>query len=438
MQITVIGTGYVGLVQSVGLATLGYKVVGIDIDSEKITKLTRGQSPIYEPGLEPLLKKALRTKQLSFTTDIISGVKSADVIFIAVGTPPADDGAVDLKYVKQAAADIGKALAQSPVKYRVIVNKSTVPIGTGDLVSLIIKKHYKKSFDVISNPEFLREGQAVNDFFHPDRIVIGLPGQAGDVASKAAVILKKLYRKLKAPILVTDIKTAELIKYASNSFLATSISFINELSWLAEAVGADATKVAEGMKLDKRIGKNAFLTIGPGFGGSCFPKDVAGLIDIARVNKLRLPLLNATQEINKQQISFIVKKLEQSLKSLRNKTIAVWGLAFKADTDDIRESPAIAVIKKLQKLGVRIQAYDPVAEGNVSLEMPQVSLNDSALGALKGADALLVMTEWPEFKNIPPAKIKKALRKSIIIDTRNMLNAPTIKKAGIRYLGVGK
>lgn len=432
MKIAVIGTGYVGLVQSVGLATLGFNVIGIDIDSKKVTKLTQGQSPIYEPGLESLLKKAFKQKRLRFTTNMNEGIKNADVIFIAVGTPSDKDGDVDLSYVRQAAVDIGKALQQAPRNYRVIVNKSTVPIGTGDLVASIVKKHYNGPFDVVSNPEFLREGQAVHDFFHPDRIVIG------NRVSKAADILKKLYLKLNAPILVTDVKTAELIKYASNSFLATSISFINQLTWLAEQVGADATKVAEGMKLDKRIGQNAFLSAGPGYGGSCFPKDVAGLIKIAQKNNLSLPLLEAAEAVNRRQHDFIVKKLQNDLKNLKNKTIAVWGLAFKANTDDVRESPSLAVITKLQKLGAKVQAYDPVAESNAAALIPSVQYNSTALGALKNADALLVMTEWPQFRKIKAALIKKQLKNPIVVDARNLLDEKKLTKAGLKYQGVGR
>lgn len=433
MNIAVIGAGYVGLVQAAGLAELGHQVVGFDIDREKIDLLRQGKSPIFEPGLEPIITKNLKAGRLNFTTIADSAIKNAEVIFIAVGTPSRKDGSVDLAQIKQAAKVIGQVLAKSPVKKnRLVVNKSTVPIGTGDIVAEIIRRYRSGKIEVVSNPEFLREGQAVNDFLNPDRIVIG------GGSRRARLTMRGLYQKIDAPLLFTDVKTAELIKYASNGFLAASISFINSLSWLAEAVGADVTKVAEGMKLDKRIGKNAFLTTGPGYGGSCFPKDVAGLIHIAKSNNVSLPIVEASGQINNEQKSRIVQKVVKALGSVKGKTIAVWGLSFKPNTDDIRESPALAVINKLVNLGANINAYDPVSELNAARLNLAINLSASPILALREADCLVVMTDWEEFKKINLDDIKKILKKPNIVDARNIFEPEAIKKAGIKYSGVGR
>ena len=445
MKIAIIGTGYVGLVTGTGLAELGNDVTCVDIDAKKIAKLRKGISPIFEPGLAEIIERNIAEGRLNFTTKHREAVKEAQVIFNAVDTPSAPDGSVSMKSLYAATDDIAKALTKLPKDhqfYRVIVNKSTVPIGTADEVTNRIRSHYPGDFDVVSNPEFLREGQAVHDFFHPDRVVIGNSprgslGEAGG-SPRARAIMQDLYKPFKAPIIFVDTKTAEMIKYASNSFLATSISFINQVAELCEKLGADITMVSEGMKLDKRIGKQAFLTAGAGYGGSCFPKDVKGLIAIGRQYKVKLPILDATDEINKKQRRVILTKIKKLLPTLKGKTVAVWGLAFKPGTDDLREAPAIDIIGWLRQAGAKISAFDPVAEGNAKKILPNVQFSPNPFHAVQGADLLLVMTEWSEFKAIDRAKIKAAMRQANVVDGRNIFDRTELESLGFRYEAIGR
>ena len=436
MKITVIGTGYVGLVTGTCLAEFNHQVVCVDIDKNKIKKLQKGLCPIYEPGLENLILKNLKAKRLSFTTNLKGAVQKSEIIFITVGTPSKEDGTTDLSYVEKAAKDIGQALEKLPaVKrfYRIIINKSTVPIGTGNLVTKIVKKYYSGNLEVVSNPEFLREGSAVGDFLKPDRAVIGAESY------RAIQIVKKLYQPLKCPILITDLKTAEMIKYASNAFLATSISFINTISSLCEKVGADVTQVAAGMKLDKRIGKRAFLDAGMGYGGSCFPKDVQALISMARENYTRFEILEAVEKINEEQKKTLLEKLESQLPNLGGKKIALWGVAFKPQTDDIRQAPALKVIEYLLEKKAKVFAFDPVAESKAKKIFPQVKFKKSPDKAAKNADALLICTQWPIFQKINLPKIKNCLKPPhLVIDGRNIYSAKIMEKLGFQYFSVGR
>lgn len=428
MKVVVIGTGYVGLVQGVCLAELGNDVTCVDIDDKKIANLKKGISPIYEPGTEELIAKNLKAKRLNFTTKLNAVMNGAEIIFIAVGTPPAEDGSADLKYVLAAASDIGKNLK----KYAIVVNKSTVPIGTGQLVKKTIAQYYKGKFDVVSNPEFLREGSALEDFMSPDRVVIG------DSRSTAAKKVAKLYEVLNAPILITDLETAEMIKYASNSYLATQISFINSVSNICERVGANVSDVARGMKLDGRIGPRAFLNAGIGYGGSCFPKDVQALINIAQKNKIRFSLLEEVEAANKEQRQKFILKIQKALGTLKGKKIAVWGLAFKPKTDDIRDAPAITIVENLINLGARVTAFDPVAETNFVKILPSVKFSDDAIDACRGADALVICTEWDEFRQIDLGRVRKVLKRPIVIDGRNVYEPEAMRKLGFKYYSIGR
>ncbi len=428
MKITVVGTGYVGLVTAACLADFGNQVIGIDIDKEKIKRLKKGEIPIYEPGLEKIVKRNLDENRISFDTKLAPAVKKSEIIFIAVGTPPKKDGQADLIYIETAAQQIAEVING----YKIIVNKSTVPVGTGDMVTNIIKKYYKGKFDVVSNPEFLKEGTAVDDFSKPDRIVIG------NASKKAKNMMEKLYKPLGAPILFTDIKTAEMIKYASNSLLATEISFINSIANICERVEADVEKVAEGMKLDKRIGKHAFLGTGAGYGGSCFPKDVKALIQIARRHDYRFSILEKVEEVNKNQRQLIVDKTLRLLGKPKGKTVAVWGLAFKPNTDDMREAPSIDIICSLQKLGAKINAFDTVAENQAKKILKNINYFKTSFEAAKNADILLIITEWNEFKQIDKKKLKKIMRSPKIIDARNIYDPDEMKKLGFEYVSIGR
>ena len=429
MKIIVIGAGYVGLVQGVCLAELGNDVVCIDIDKEKIEKLRKGISPIYEPGIEELLQKNIKAKRIFFDTNLESHVRENDIIFIAVGTPPDKGGRVDLKYVLAVAEQIGRNL----ISYQIVVNKSTVPIGTGQLVKKTIAKYYKGNFDVVSNPEFLREGSAIDDWMHPDRIVIGDSNDDG-----AAKKVAELYGVLNSPILITNLETAEMIKYASNSYLATQISFANSLAIICEKVGADAMEVARGMKLDSRIGKRAFLSAGLGYGGSCFPKDVEALIQIAKDNNYEFKILEEVEAVNAEQRQRFVLKIKSKLKNLKGKKLAVWGLAFKPKTDDIRMAPSLAILEALISLGAEVVAYDPVAAENVRQIMPEVKYVPSALDACREADALIIITEWDEFKQIDLDKIRRVLKRPVIFDGRNIYQPAEMKKHGFEYYSIGR
>jgi UDPglucose 6-dehydrogenase len=427
-KISVIGTGYVGLVTGVCFAELGHQVSCIDIDKEKVERLKKGISPIYEPGIESLLLKNIKKGRIKFFDNTKDGVVDAEIVFIAVGTPSKDDGTVETKYVEKAAEDIAKALR----KYAVVVNKSTVPVATGEKVIEIIKNNTKVKFDVVSNPEFLREGQAISDFMKPDRVVIGVESK------KARSIMEELYAKIKTKTLFTKIKTAEMIKYASNAYLATSISFINDLSELCEKVGSNVDEVAEGMKLDKRIGERAFLSAGAGYGGSCFPKDVKGLISIAKQNGTDLSLLEKVEEVNKKQGDRVLSKVAKIVGNVKDKKIAVWGLAFKPETDDLRESPAVNLIESLLQQGVSVACFDPVVEENGRKALPQISFGKDPLSILKDADCLVIMTEWKQFIDISLSKIKKNLGCANIVDARNIYKKADAEKLGFRYEGIGQ
>ena len=432
MKITVIGTGYVGLVAGTCLAELGNDVICLDIDKEKIDKLNNGIIPIYEPGLDELVKRNKKEGRLIFTTDKEKAIKESIVIFIAVGTPMGENHEADLRYVKAVAKDIGTYMQD----YKVVVDKSTVPVGTADMVKQIIKQNQKQDIevDVVSNPEFLREGSAIKDFQNPDRVVIGSD------SAKAKEIMDRIYSAVARtgrPILHIDIKSAELIKYASNSMLATRISFMNELANLSEKVGADIKKVAQGIGLDTRIGSR-FLQAGIGYGGSCFPKDVQALIQTMKQNNCEASILTAVEEVNQKQKLSLIPKIQKLVSDLKGKTIAVWGLAFKPKTDDIREAPSIFIINELQKLGAKIKAFDPVAEENAKKLLKDVEYTLNPYDTIEGADALVVCTEWDEFRDLDKEKIKSLLKQPNVIDGRNIYNPKEMKELGFNYIGVGR
>ncbi len=429
MKIMVIGTGYVGLVQGVCLAELGNDVICIDLDETKVAKLKKGISPIYEPGIEELLQKNIKAGRIHFSAKMEENIKGSEIIFIAVGTPPDGDGRADLRFVLAAAESIGKNMTE----YQIIVNKSTVPIGTGQLVKETISKYYKNEFDVVSNPEFLKEGTALNDWMHPDRVIIG-----DSNGRKAAQKVAKLYEVLGAPTLITNLETAEMIKYASNSYLATQISFINSVAQICEKVGADAVEVAKGMKLDKRIGERAFLGAGLGYGGSCFPKDVEALVQIARDNGVDFKILEEVEIVNKLQREKFILKIKNHFGSLKGKKIAVWGIAFKPKTDDIRMAPSITILEQLIVLGAEIVAFDTVAAKNLHKLMPEIKFADKAIDACQDADALVIITEWDEFKQIDLKKVKSALKTPVIFDGRNIYQPEEVKNLGFKYYSIGR
>ena len=428
-KICVIGVGYVGLVTGTCFADLGHEVTCVDIDEAKIGKLEEGVMPIYEPGLEEMVRRNAQAGRIHFSTDYRQGLEGAEFAFIAVGTPQGSGGEADLKYVRSAA----KSIAQTMSAPLIIVNKSTVPIGTGDWVADIVRRHQPAAigFSVVSNPEFLREGSAINDFMHPDRIVLGSldPDAAGQVAS--------LYLSLRAPIMITDLRTAEMIKYASNAFLATRISFINEISSICEALGADVKEVAVGMGYDTRIGRY-FLDAGIGYGGSCFPKDVQALAHMAAVHGCHPQLLRAVMDINLDQRRQVIHKLREMLGTLDQKAIGVLGLAFKPNTDDMREAPSVELIHLLQSEGSQVRAYDPVAMVNAHLYLRDVALCEDAYDVAKGADALVIVTEWNEFKHLALPKLKELMRQPIIVDGRNIYDPEQMKELGFVYRGMGR
>ena len=429
MKISIIGTGYVGLVTGSCFADLGNEVICVDNNVEKIALLKKGIMPIYEPGIEELVRRNRKNGRLVFSASIKEGVKKSDIIFIAVGTPPKDNGEADLSSIEKVSCEIARAMTS----YKLIVEKSTVPVETGKWVEHTIKINSKRGveFDVASNPEFLREGSAINDFMHPDRIVIGVE------TKRARDILFELYKPLKAPIIVTDIKSAEIIKHASNSFLAAKISFINAVSNICEAVGADVVKVAEGMGIDPRIGRS-FLNAGVGWGGSCFPKDLAAFIRISEKLGYDFELLKAVEKINEEQKRLFVKKIEDTLWILDGKTIGVLGLSFKPNTDDIRFSPSIDVIKMLQKDGARIKTFDPQAMNKAKEVLDGVKFCKDAYEVARGSDCLVVVTEWNEFKEIDLLKIKRLLKVPLIIDGRNIYDPEKMKKLGFNYICIGR
>jgi len=429
-NITVVGTGYVGLVTGTGFADLGNKVCCLDIDEAKIKMLQDGQVPIYEPGLHEMIHRNVKAGRLSFTTDYIAALEEAEFVFIAVGTPEGVDGEADLQYVGQAAETIAKNM-KHPL---IIVNKSTVPVGTGDWVSDIVRTNQPEPIDfaVVSNPEFLREGSAIVDSTNPDRVVLGSLDK--DAANKVA----ELYLSLRAPIIVTDLRTAEMIKYASNAFLATRISFINEIANICEQLGADVKEVAVGMGYDKRIGHH-FLDAGVGYGGSCFPKDVKALTHMATTQGTHPQLLKAVMDINQYQRIHIIQKLRNILGSkLKGKVIGLLGLAFKPNTDDMREAPAVEIARALLRENAVVKGYDPVAKSVAAKMIPGIELADDAYGLAKDCDALVLMTEWNEFKNLDMAQIKSLMRQPIFIDGRNLYEPDLMTSYGFTYRGVGR
>ncbi|MBN1371938.1 MAG: UDP-glucose/GDP-mannose dehydrogenase family protein [Anaerolineaceae bacterium] len=429
-KICVIGTGYVGLVTGACFADLGNSVVCLDVDPNRINKLLEGIMPIYEPGLEEVVTQNVKAGRLVFTTDYPSALQDAEFAFIAVGTPSGVDGEADLQFVRSAAESIAD-LVDHPI---IVVNKSTVPVGTGDWVADIITRRRAGrplEFSVVSNPEFLREGSAINDFMYPDRVVLG------SLNIQAAQKVAQIYLSLRGPVMITDLRTAEMIKYASNAFLATRISFINEIANICEELGADVREVSRGMGLDKRIGP-AFLDAGLGWGGSCFPKDVKALAHMAVLHGTQPQLLQAVMEINRNQRRRAVLKLRRALGSLDQKVIAVMGLSFKPNTDDIREAPALEIIHLLENEGAVIQAYDPQAMDAARETLPRVRLFDTPYQAAEGADALILATEWNEFKQLDFERVRALMRQPVIMDARNLWDPDRMRSLGFRYFSVGR
>src|SRR3954467_7943796 len=431
MDLSIIGSGYVGLVTGACFADVGHNVTCIDNDAHKIETLRAGRVPIYEPGLEELIHRNVAAQRLRFSGNIQEGVANSQIIFIAVPTPPQSDGSVDLSYIEKVAREIAGVLTD----YRVIVDKSTVPVKTGEKVAESIKRYnqHGAKFDVVSNPEFLREGCAVGDLMHPDRIVIGAQSE------QAVDLMKKVYEPFMAPILVTDINSAELIKHAANSFLALKISYINAVSAICEASGADIEKVADGIGTDKRIGRS-FLNAGIGYGGSCFPKDIAAFITICEQLGVPFTLLKEVQRINADQKTRFLKTIRDTLWVLRDKKIAVWGLAFKPNTDDIRSSVAIDLVADMLKEKAQVSVYDPKAMEKAREVGPiaGATFATSALEAVEGAEALIVATEWPEFANIDLEVVKGKMTTPIIFDGRNLFDPATMAKLGFRYHSIGR
>ncbi|MEN9229270.1 MAG: UDP-glucose/GDP-mannose dehydrogenase family protein [Thermostichus sp. DG02_5_bins_236] len=497
MNVTVIGTGYVGLVTGACLAEIGHQVICVDNNRDKVTALQAGKIPIYEPGLESIVCRhtygsvdrsvgheptstsveSISSGSIQFTTDLNRGIEFGDIIFITVGTPALPSGDPNLQYVEAVARGIGQGLVrtQTRSRYRVVVNKSTVPIGSGDWVrmmildgaaqaakeellvgsSVLVGSHGNPRrfdlesvlphFDVVSNPEFLREGSAIWDTFHPDRIVIG-----SDSAT-AVAIMRQLYEpiinhswdpeattaaQLPVPFLVTDLASAEMVKYAANAFLATKISFINEVATICERVGADVTEVARGIGLDSRIGPK-FLNAGIGWGGSCFPKDVSALVRTGTDYHCATPILAAVIETNHQQRLRVVEKLQQELKVLKGKTIGLLGLTFKPNTDDMRDAPSLTVIEQLLKLGAKVKAYDPIIQSNQG-SLAGVQLEQDALSLAQGCDALVLVTEWPEFTNVDFQRLAAGMRRALIVDGRNFFSPQQMRQAGFTYIGMGR
>lgn len=424
-----VGTGYVGLVSGTCFAEMGNEVTCVDNDIEKIEMLKRNIMPIYEPGLGELVGKNQAEGRLSFSTDLSKAVKESEVIFIAVGTPSLPNGEADLQYVDAVAAQIG----QSINGYKLVVNKSTVPVGTGDRVKKLISQNLvgKHDFDVVSAPEFLREGCAINDTLFPDRIVIGAS------SNKAANIMKELHKGFNAPILLTDVRSAEMIKYASNAFLATKISFINEIGNICEKVGADVIKVAEGMGYDKRIG-HRFLMAGIGYGGSCFPKDTKALIQIAGNADHDFELLRSVVKVNQIQRYKPIKKLISILGELRGRTVGILGLAFKPNTDDIREAPSIEIISELKRLGVKVRAYDPIAMEQAKGIIKGIEYCSDPYATASGADAIVIVTEWEEFKQLNLDRVRELLNIPVVIDGRNIYDPLEMQRMGFIYAGIGR
>ncbi len=429
MDLCIIGTGYVGLVSGVCMADMGHNVICVDNNAEKIEKLKKNIVPIYEPGLEALMVKNVKKGRLKFSTSIKEGVEASTVIFIGVSTPPKPNGQADLSFVEQVAREV----ATHMTSYKVVVDKSTVPVKTGAKVAETIKRYNKKKidFDIVSNPEFLREGSAIDDTMNPDRIVIGLSNK------RAEKIMRELYEPLNSTIVVTDIESAELIKHASNSFLALKISFINAVANICEKSGANVEEVALGMGLDQRIGRS-FLNAGIGYGGSCFPKDVSAFISIASQLGYDFKLIKEVESINKNQVKLFIKKIEETLWILKDKVIGVLGLAFKPNTDDMRNAPSIEIIKALQKEGAVIRAYDPQGRENSEEIFENITYCNNPYEVAKNADALVLITEWDEFKDLDMERIRKTMVHPVFIDGRNLYSPKEMEEHGFIYKSVGR
>ncbi|HEY0729344.1 MAG TPA: UDP-glucose/GDP-mannose dehydrogenase family protein [Pyrinomonadaceae bacterium] len=432
MHIAVIGTGYVGLVTGACFAEFGVDVTCVDVDQEKIERLLDGVMPIYEPGLEHLVAKNTQAGRLHFTTDVRQAVEQALVIFLAVGTPPKPDGSPDLSYVEAAACSIADYMNG----YKVVVTKSTVPIGTGEHIRKLIaeRKKTKATFGVVSNPEFLREGAAINDFMRPDRVVIGSRDE------EAVAIMKDLYRPLyliEAPFVITSLEAAELTKYAANAFLATKVSFINEIANLCDKIGCDVHDVARAIGMDKRIGSK-FLHPGPGFGGSCFPKDTRALASVARQYECASLIVDAVIEVNQRQGQHVLTKIRKLVGELKGKTIAVLGLAFKPETDDMREAPAVGIIHSLVEDGAKVRAYDPVAMTEAKKILSEIEYADDEYAAVTGADALVFVTEWNQFRALDLKRICNLMTTPKVADLRNIYDPDDMKELGFEYVGVGR
>jgi UDPglucose 6-dehydrogenase len=429
MKLTIIGTGYVGLVTGACFAEVGHHVICVDNNAEKVKTLQAGGIPIYEPGLEELVKKHVAAGRLRFTASTKEGVDDSDVVFIAVPTPPQADGSVDLSFIESVAREI----ATSMTSYKIVVDKSTVPVKTGDKVAETIKRYCKAKveFDVVSNPEFLREGFAVDDLMKPDRVVIGVR------SPRPVAAMKEVYEPFKAPIIVTDINSAELIKHAANSFLALKISYINAVSIICEASGANVIEVANGVGLDARIGRR-FLDAGIGFGGSCFPKDLSAFIKISEQLGYNFGLLKEVQQINAGQMDRFVKKITETLWVLKDKTIGVLGLAFKQNTDDVRMSPAIELCQRLQKEGAKLRVFDPQAMEKAKAVLTNVNYVPNMNDVAEGCDALVIATEWPEFKKLDLERVRRELTHPILFDGRNLFDPVEMEKLGFIYKSVGR
>lgn len=431
VKICVVGTGYVGLIAAVGLSDFGNEIIGVDIDEAKVARLNRGESPIYEPGVERYLEKNLESGRLTFSTDVAGAIRESEVIFIAVGTPPLENGEADLGFVEA----VVKTIAANLNSYKVVVTKSTVPVGTNRWIKKRLAELAPgKEFDVVSNPEFLREGKATQDFFHPDRTVIGFETE------RAKDVMIRIYRALNlisVPFVWCSLETAELIKYASNAFLATKITFINQMANLAETVGADIHTIAKSMGMDGRISPK-FLHPGPGYGGSCFPKDTQAVVKTGDKYGVDMSLIRSVIEANEKQKDRMLTKLDKLAGNLEGKTVAVLGLAFKAETDDIRDTPAFNIVEGLLKRKAKVQAHDPQAMDNFSKLYPQIQYCHSEFDALKGADVMVLVTEWNDYRNLNLEKAKGLMMGTYILDTRNLLDAGQAKEFGFVYEGVGR
>jgi UDPglucose 6-dehydrogenase len=432
MHIVVVGTGYVGLVTGTCFSEFGVDVTCVDVDQSKIDLLNQGGVPIYEPGLDAQIAKNVKEGRLTFTIDLEGAIKKSLVIFIAVGTPPLPDGSADLSYVES----VARSVAEHLNGYKVVVNKSTVPVGTGKWVKALIEENRAENhrISVVSNPEFLREGSAIEDFMRPDRVVIGAEDD------EAVAIMKDLYAPLyliETPIVITNIESAELIKYASNAFLATKISFINEISQICDRIGADVHHVAKGMGLDRRIGPK-FLHAGPGFGGSCFPKDTHAIVDVARKVGYDFRIVQSAIQVNDQQRITAFEKIQKAVGELKGKTAGVLGLSFKPNTDDMRDAPSVDIIRQIQKAGGLIKAYDPVAIEQAKKVLKDVTYTRDAYETAENVDVLIFITEWNQFRNLDLSRLKKSMRQPIIVDLRNIYNRWKMEKTGFTYIAVGR